>query len=205
MSRWPICFLMTAFFLTLAVSPLGVATARAADAATILQQVEGSWPDWLPKPDQCPADLMPAHETVFNFSIERCSAETAQCLDRCRAGDAADCYATALVFKKVKDTQLIDALFLRACGLGLVSGCTNRAAGMDMASDGHACAIRTYEKACDLNDPWACTMIGFHLVRGTGVEKDYARAKNALSKSCRYGDDDDACRGAKRLLKEIGD
>lgn len=143
MSRRAIRVLMIAFSVVTVARSFTLSTARAAEVATILQQVEASWPDWLPKPEQCPADLMPTHETMFNFSIERCTAETAQCVDSCRAGDAADCYATALVFQKVKNGQLVDAFFLKACGLGLVSGCTNRAAGMDMASDGHTCAIRT--------------------------------------------------------------
>ena len=70
---------------------------------------------------------------------------------------------------------------------------------------GAACAIQTYEKACDRDDPWACTMIGLHLIRGLGVAKDLKRAAQALSKSCRYGETDQACEYAIKLMKEIGD
>jgi hypothetical protein len=194
---------MTAVAIALVASPFRISPVRAADTAEIVEQIEATWPDWLPKPDQCPADLMPAHETTFNFSIERCATETAQCLARCRAGDAADCYATAIIFQKARDGRVTEALFLRACALGLVSGCTNRAAAMDLASDGNQCTIRTYEKACALNDPWACTMFGFHLIRATGADRDQDRARRALAKSCRFGEDDPACSGAKALLKEI--
>ena len=202
MSRRAICILATA--VAMALVPFKVSFVRAAEVSTILEQTEASWPDWLPKPDRCPADLMPTREIMFDFSLERCSAKTAGCLDRCRSGDAADCYATAIVFQRVKDKgKVVDALFLRACALGLVSGCTNRAASMDRESDGDQCAVRTYEKACDLNDPWACTMIGFHLIRATGINRDHDRARQAFAKSCRFGADDPACVGAKALLKEI--
>src|SRR5262249_32146117 len=97
-----------------------------------------------------------------------------------------------------------EALFLKACTLGVVSGCTNRAANMHRPI-GDACAVRTFQSACDRNDPWACTMIGFHLIRGIGIAKDRERARQALAKSCRYGEDDPACEYAKRLLKEIGE
>jgi hypothetical protein len=202
--RRAICVFMTAVSIAVVASALAVPSVHAADVDALVEQMEASWPDWLPKPDQCPADLMPAHETTFDFSIERCSAETAQCLDRCRAGEAADCYATALVFQKVRNGRVPEALFLKACALGLVSGCTNRAAGMDRVSNGNQCTIRTYEKACDLNDPWACTMFGFHLIRATGGNRDHDRARKAFAKSCRFGEDDPACAGAKALLKQIG-
>ncbi len=178
--------------------------AVAADAGKMIEQMEASWPDWLPKLDKCPADLMPQHQTSIDYSIERCSNALNQCISRCRDRDASECYSAALVLQKVKSGPVSEALFSRACALGFISGCTNRAASLDSASV-NECSIRTYNLACDRNDPWACTMIAFHLIRGIGVDKDYARARKALSQSCRLGEDDEACRYAKALLKEIGD
>jgi hypothetical protein len=106
------------------------------------------------------------------------------------------------MLQKIRDNPVSEALFLRACTLGIVSGCTNRAAGMDRPD---ACAIRTFQVGCDRDDPWACTMIGFHLIRGIGIAQDRERARQALAKSCRFGEDDPACEYAKRLLNEIGD
>jgi hypothetical protein len=193
---------MTAFSIALAAIFSSAAPTGATDAAKIVEQLEASWPNWLPKLNTCPADLMPAADGPPNFSIERCSALTDQCLERCRAGDANDCYATALVLQKVKTGPLSEALFLRACALGVVSGCTNRAAAMD-SGDGSSCAIRTFQLACDRKDPWACTMTAFHLIRGIGVDRDLDRARKALTHSCRFGEDDEACMYAKALLKEI--
>jgi hypothetical protein len=192
-----------ALFVAVAASLIRLSPAGAADATKIVEELEASWPVWLPKPDQCPADLMPAQEGSQQFSIEGCSADIEQCIERCRAGDAGSCYSAALVLQRFRNSLVSLALFQRACASGFVSGCTNEAAGLD-AGRGEACAIRTYGLACDHNDPWACTMIGFHLTRGIGVDKDHERARKALAKSCRFGDDDDACRSAKSLLKELG-
>jgi hypothetical protein len=190
--------------LVLAAVALQPLPAAAADSAKMLDDLEASRPDWLHAPDKCPADVMPARETSIDYSTDRCAAAPDQCLRRCQAGNAGDCYTSALILQKIRDNSVSEALFLKACTLGVISGCTNRAAGMDRP-EGDACAIRTFQSACDRNDPWACTMIGFHLIRGIGIAKDRGRARQALSKSCRYGDDDPACEYAKRLLKEIGD
>ena len=98
-----------------------------------------------------------------------------------------------------------EALFLKACSLGSVSACTNRAAGIQKieGDKGLDCALRTYEKACELEDPWACTMLGFHLADGKGVEKDLQGALQVIQKSCLYGDQDPACRNALILKKQI--
>ena len=147
---------------------------------------------------------MPANAGAPAFSIEGCTAAVEQCLDRCRAGNASDCYSAALVVQRtIKTGPLSDALFLRACKLGVASGCTNLAASMEDSGD-YACPNRTYELACGRDDPWACTMMGFHLIRGIGVEKNNDRARRFLARSCRFGDTDEACAKAKAFLKEIG-
>jgi hypothetical protein len=195
---------LTALLLVpLAVCPL---PADAADAAKkVLEGMEATKPAWLPSLDQCPADLMPARETKSGFYQGRCESALQQCLNDCGAGKGGDCYASALVLQKVKaDSPIPGALFLRACALGVTSGCTNRAASMD-SGPGIPCAVRTFAAACDRDDPWACTMIGMHLARGIGIDKDHERARQALSKSCRHGEADEACRAAKALLTEIPD
>jgi hypothetical protein len=189
---------------TLATIGLQEAPVVASDAAKVLESLEAETPNWLPNLDRCPADVMPARETELQYSKEPCASALEQCLVNCRAGDAGDCYASAQILIEVRRNAVAEALFLRACALGIVSGCTNRAAGMDSAGDG-SCAIRTFDIACSRNDPWACTMIGFHLVRGIGIAKDPVRAKEALAKSCRYGEADQACGYARRLMSEIGE
>jgi hypothetical protein len=48
-------------------------------------------------------------------------------------------------------------------------------------------------------------MIGLHLIRGIGIDKDHSRARQLLSRSCPFGEADEACRSAKALMKEIRD
>jgi len=203
MARRTLYVFMITLSIALASISFRVSPASATDAAKIADELERSWPDWLPDLDKCPADVMPARDVAPNFSIERCSAAMDRCLDRCRKGDASGCYAAAIALGKIRAGRLTEALFLRACTLGIVSGCTNRAAGMDSGKGG-SCALRTYRLACDRADPWACTMSAFHLIRGIGTDKDLDRARSALSRSCLLGEDDQACIYGKALLKEIG-
>lgn len=192
--------------LVLAAIGLQQSPAAAADAAKVLENLEAAKPDWLPDLAKCPADVMPARETKSDYFKQRCAATLERCIGNCRAGNAGDCYAAALVLQEVRNNPVSEALFLRACSLGIVSGCTNRAAGMDKDNGvGNSCAVQTFEKGCERNDPWACTMIGFYLVRGIGVAKDPTRAKRLLAKSCRFGDADQACGYAKGILREIKD
>lgn len=161
-------------------------------------------PDWLPDLDTCPADVMPARATPINYAKDRCAAALGWCLRSCRAGVASECYSAALVVEEMHDGPVADALFLKACGLGFASGCTNRAARMK-GGGSESCAVRTYDMACERDDPWACTMSAFHLIRGIGIAKDDARARQVLTKSCRFGEDDPACKFARSLQREIGD
>ncbi|MCC8963976.1 sel1 repeat family protein [Bradyrhizobium sp. Pear76] len=202
MSQRTLDVLKAALSIALLTSPLVTSPAGATDGAKIVEQLEASWPDWLPNLDQCPADLMPSRAGPSDFSVERCTASTDQCLDRCRVGDGNDCYAAALVLQRAGGSRVSEALFLKACALGIVSGCTNRAAGMD-SGQGTSCAVRTFQLGCDRKDPWACTMSAFHLIRGIGVDRDIDRARNALAQSCHLGEDDEACIYGKALLKEI--
>ena len=196
---------ITLIVLALAAVDVGQMPAAAAEPATVLEKLEAATPDWLPSLDKCPAEVMPARAARSGYFEQRCKTSVERCVDSCRTGNAGDCYAAALVLQEVRNNPVSEALFLRACSLGIVSGCTNRAAGMDSGGGGSACAVQTFEKGCERDDPWACTMIGFYLLRGIGLEKDHTRAKQLLSKSCRFGDSDLACGYAKGLLQEIKD
>lgn len=202
-SRRIICNALAA--LILVFTGLHPMPSKASDAAkSMLERLEADKPSWLPNLDKCPADAMPARDIKLDYSDERCTSALEQCVDRCRAGSGNDCYASALIFQQVRNGPVSEAFFLKACEMGIVSGCTNRAAGMAKVP-GNPCAVRTFEKGCERDDPWACTMFGAHLASGTGTAKDVKRAKQIFSKSCRFGDTDQACVFAKDLLKQLGD
>jgi TPR repeat protein len=175
--------------------------------ATIAQRVAAS--AWQRDTAKCPTDVMTGRDqdlTYLGRSACR-GAEMSRCLKRCDDGDGGWCYWLAIGLQESRADPAAEALFMRACGLGIVSGCTNRAAGMLMKEDPDSrtqqCAARTFDKACDLDDPWACTMYATQLLQGTGVPKNEVLALSVLKKSCKYGPDDPACINARKLRAKI--
>jgi TPR repeat protein len=164
-------------------------------------------PTWLFPFFECPADVFPGTEAPEVDEDRGCSTDLQACLDRCEAKDPYACYYGAQHVQAMKVTpDYSEALYLRACRLGVASGCTNRAAGLlNFAPDGSEpwpCANRTFAAMCEFKDPWACTMWGSSLLYGKGVEPDIPRARDALSQGCRFGQDDPACTAALKMLSE---
>ena len=161
--------------------------------------------DWMSDLKQCPRDVMTVEAGA---GIDHCTdGDWSVCLDRCRAGSARDCYWLAQGVQPHLDERVSEALFMRSCRLGVASGCTNRAAGM-LKNDAEdeavqTCAFRTFEKACERDDPWGCTMQAFHLIHGVGTEPDTAKARQVLEKSCRNGPEDEACIRAMELQEVL--
>jgi TPR repeat protein len=164
--------------------------------------------NWMASAKNCPASEIPQQEKVNYLRPKSCTANPELCLSQCESGKGDFCYILAYDMQQSKSSiQASEALYQRACKLGVMSGCTNRAAGMfvEKANDeaSKQCAAKTYSTVCSFDDPWACTMYAFHLIRGIGVKKDLDLALEVLKKSCKYGDEDPACSGAKGLRQEI--
>ena len=184
-----------ALLLTLSASSAGDSV------ATLLVDLNKSQPDWFPDLSTCPAALIPRQQVQMTYLGDRCMVNAQQCLDLCESADANACYALALAVQSVDEGPLSEALFLRSCSLGAVSGCTNRAAAI--IKDDPECSIRTFELACALQDPWGCTMLGSFLSLGFGMDRDTDRALEVLRGSCRLGEVDEACRYAKSIIARI--
>ncbi len=159
--------------------------------------------------DGCPADVMPAREHDVEALEEHCEKRLTWCAKRCFSDDPAACFSLALVTQRDElDDAAAELLFYRACALGVSSGCTNRAAGM-MAYAGEqkdkiaACTARTFQKSCERLDPWGCTMHAANLINGSHVERDLAKAREALERSCRFGPEDPACQYAQGLKAQL--
>jgi TPR repeat protein len=167
--------------------------------------------EWLSPASNCPADIMPTIEREIVYFDEECEKNAEGCLRHCKNNDANACYALALFIqaKEEKPQNLTESLFLRSCKLGIVSGCTNRAAGQFNLNVENAeeieCGARTFEKTCALNDPWGCTMYGFVLAHGKGVEQNFKKALEILPKGCSLGEEDPACANARDLEKQISE
>lgn len=165
-------------------------------------------PDWLFPADVCPADIMPSSEKDVLYLSEGCAKDPLGCFQKCKNEDGNACYSLALLIQDQYGREQLESepLFLRSCKLGIFSGCTNRAAAMFNleATDSEAvkCSVNTFEKTCDKDDPWGCTMYGLVLAQGTGRPQNLDEALKVLSKSCKFGTDDEACQEAKRLEKQ---
>jgi hypothetical protein len=165
-------------------------------------------PTWLFPADACPADVVPWYERKPGYLSEACVADLGVCVKRCELGEADGCYAAALRLQEIKaDWRPSEAMFLRGCRLGIRSACTNRAAGImtfePERPGGDVCVAKTFEKTCEANDAWGCSMLGLCLFKGQGVARDLHRALEVLPKGCRHGEEDEACKAAVRLVKKI--
>lgn len=165
-------------------------------------------PAWLLPMELCPADIAPPQELERLYLAKDCAPDLAACVSRCGEGDGNACFGAALRLQELQGvTDFSERLYLRACGLGLYSGCTNRAAGISQHEparvDGKTCVARTYQLMCDRKDAWACTMLGLALIRGEGVQKDLDRALEVLPGGCRFGYGDLACQDALYLIQTI--
>ena len=69
----------------------------------------------------------------------------------------------------------------------LLSGCgTPEMADKRYVGDGES--LRQLKKACDLNDGFVCSRLGFLYMNGEGVKKNYSKAKRYYSKACDLND-----------------
>lgn len=182
------------------------------DSNSIFEKVYKSLvekPKWLSTDDVCPFDLIPSFETDVKYLSEGCSENAEICLNKCKNNDGNACYSLALLIQIKKGLMQNESefLFSRSCKLGVISGCTNRAAAIiNLKADDEKwvkCAVNTFEKTCEKDDPWGCTMFGFAIYEGKSRQKDSEKALKVLAKSCKNGEEDEACKSAKRLIEEI--
>lgn len=159
---------------------------RAAQAALAEQ------PSWLFTPAACLSDKLPARFVDFSFDDEAClGGRLLACVEECRAGMPASCYSAALAAQR-DDALSLDtdqALFVRACTLGMASGCTNAAAFLLKKDAADPCAGPAFEVVCERGyDPWACTMLAKALLAHAD-KPDAQRLQRLLAEACRLGDD----------------
>lgn len=175
----------------------------------IIQTIK-SKPDWLNSRSNCPVDVIPEFEKEIFYLSEGCAKNPQKCFDKCKNNDGNACYSLALLIQDKEITQTeSEPLFMKACELGIISGCTNRAAGrLNLEPENRKtieCAADTFEKTCERNDAWGCSMYGFVLSQGLGRKQNIDEALKFLGKSCEVNENDEACRSAKEIEKQISD
>jgi TPR repeat protein len=200
-------FLLLAALLSLLVSGLALAEGAPPAIAQVDAEI-GKKAQWRKEADMCPAALLPRRVSTDYLSGDSCQLNPGLCLLKCEAGNGGSCYWLAYAVQQGGgEAATAEALFQRACKLGVVSGCTNRAAAMSAGAPQDAsvqhCAVETFKKTCAHNEPWGCTMYALHLTRGIGVKTNLDLALKVLGRSCRYGKEDPACANAMTLRQEI--
>lgn len=134
----------------------------------------------------CVADSV--GELALLPKLPNCSADDSSCRDACRAGDATSCLSRAYaVQKKSSDGNEAILLFHRSCFLGSAHGCTNYAASIWANPHTEAqltCARRTFEKACQAKEPFACGMIGRMMLEDPTTADQIKEGRRYLEAAC---------------------
>ena len=162
-------------------------------------------PAWLTRAEVCPLDVLPSSFSHGSFDEEGChGGRLSDCVRECRSGVGQSCYSAALDLQGAKETDLAQSLFLEGCRHGYASACTNGAAGRSSGKPSDECAAKTFDLVCQrAQDPWACTMLGLTLVRGSGLVRDLDRARWALARACADDPADPACTAANSIAAQL--
>jgi len=204
--------------LTVLIALLGTALPTLSEAQNSPEQSEAmavaravlAKTQWVTEAQLCPTTVITKREATDHLAANDCKpGGLSSCLARCSGGVPGSCYWLAYALQQQDaPPDSYESLYQRACKLGVMSGCTNRAAGILVATQGaderaQSCAAATFEAVCAFDDPWACTVRALHLSRGMGVKQDTERALRVLAKSCKYGAQDEACTYGERIRRDI--
>ncbi len=180
---------------------------EAAASREAVVQALASPPPWLAFDDPCPAGLTSQAQALTPRERPPCRADARRCLEACKDGDAVSCLALGDTFEGVEARPRgVAGLFMRSCRLGLVEGCTSEAAAAfldDARQPEWACAVRTFDLACERKEPWACAFAAAARIQGRGVAADRDEAARLIPKACALDASHQACAMSRRL--EAGD
>lgn len=155
----------------------------------------------------CPSKLVQAEDIDFENLTDICAEDQTKCLNLCLKGSSNHCFGLANHFNITDENSHAYSrpLYAKSCQLGLASSCTNVAAGIKNRDglEEALCYTKTFEKTCELDDPWGCTMYAISLIYGEGTRKDLDKALSVMRGSCRFGDSDRACSTAIDLASDI--
>jgi len=155
--------------------------------------------------NSCPYEIYKEPEIEYRDYIQFCSNDMQLCLNKCIKGSANHCYGLANNMQSEKWKKVYsERLFSMSCEQGLITACTNRAAGiMRFNPERKECYAKSFKLTCNKNDAWGCTMYGLVLSRGIGLKKNQKLALKVLKTGCIYGTDDEACKYAKAIEEDI--
>lgn len=134
----------------------------------------------------CVANSVDALRLLPN--LPACSVEDSTCQDACLAGDAASCLSRAYAVQKNSSARTEAVLlYHRGCLLGSANACTNYAASIwarPHSREQLACARKTFEKACQAKEPFACGMVGRVILEDAKTPDQFKEGRRYLEKAC---------------------
>ncbi len=107
-------------------------------------------PEWRRTMTRCPAELMTRRQDLTYLQARDCERANAwaRCLDACEDGSGSSCYWLAYSMQNHGAPDAGEVLDQQACRLGVVSSCTNRAAGRVRAVNEKSCRYGADDPAC---------------------------------------------------------
>jgi TPR repeat protein len=111
----------------------------------------------------------------------------ASCKQACDAGNADGCMMQAYELQRTEADDEAQALFGRACKLGLAIGCTNFGANLFIAAKSKAeaaCPKRLFEKACAVRESFGCGMVGRLLANWATTDDERTDARLHFERVC---------------------
>lgn len=135
----------------------------------------------------CIADRVDPHDRVW-VRRTNCAGPDETCTRDCEANDASACMSIAVALEPdPAQRDNANALFIRACELGLIAGCTNYAGFLWSSNRGNAasaCAQALFAKTCAVKDPFGCGMLGRMLIDDAKTPIEIAAGREKLEAAC---------------------
>ena len=136
----------------------------------------------------CIADQVDPHDRVW-VRDPTCAADDVKCKANCETqNDSSACMSRALILEKdPAQREEANLMFIRACALGTIAGCTNYAGFLWANNKNNAaseCAYLLFQKTCAVKDPFGCGMLGRMTIDNAPNADAAALGKRALEGAC---------------------
>lgn len=148
----------------------------------------GAVPD---RPCPTPPAQLAADGAMSALSVACLEGDPAPCVEACEQGNGEACATVGTAMQRNAGAGA-EALpyFFRGCELGEANACTNYGATIRQGYDGVVseaelrCSLELFERACEVEEVWACGMLGQAHVAGEGTAADPERGERILVGAC---------------------
>ena len=163
----------------------------------------------------CPTELYNDKGIEYFDYTDSCKQNPDNCLTRCLSGNPQFCFSLAYNIQQNENPNEVayESLYAKSCEFGMPLGCTNRAAGilnMEHTAKGSSsienplkCLAETFDKTCEENEPWGCSMSGLVHWQGEGTVKNNELAVSKFEKACELWPESEPCDNSMFMMGQI--